>query len=87
MHRIDEKIYGHFLEHIYNSCNAGLWGDIVWNHSFEENLSRGHWSVKDVILLTSARILVPHDLPWAKKDGMTMCLLWRSAKPTGSMAS
>jgi len=32
---IDSKIYGHFLEHIYNSCNGGLWGELVWNRSFE----------------------------------------------------
>jgi alpha-N-arabinofuranosidase len=33
--RIDERIYGHFLEHIYHSCNGGLWGELVWNRSFE----------------------------------------------------
>ncbi|MBR5710766.1 MAG: hypothetical protein IKX40_08415 [Thermoguttaceae bacterium] len=33
--RIDNKVYGHFLEHIYNSCNGGLWGELVWNRSFE----------------------------------------------------
>ena len=33
--RIDDKVYGHFLEHIYNSCNGGLWGELVWNRSFE----------------------------------------------------
>jgi len=32
---IDEKIYGHFLEHIYRSVNGGLWGDLIWNRSFE----------------------------------------------------
>ena len=30
LHGIDEKIYGHFLEHIYHSCNGGLWGDLIW---------------------------------------------------------
>ena len=34
--QVDDRIYGHFLEHIYHSCNGGLWGDIVWNRSFEE---------------------------------------------------
>jgi alpha-N-arabinofuranosidase len=34
-HNIDEKIYGHFLEHIFHSTNGGLWGDLVWNRSFE----------------------------------------------------
>ena len=41
-HRIDEKIYGHFLEHIYNSANGGLWGDLVWNRSFED-ANVGQW--------------------------------------------
>ncbi|MFA0742688.1 MAG: hypothetical protein DFNUSKGM_002815 [Candidatus Fervidibacter sacchari] len=27
--RIDEKIYGHFLEHIYHSVHGGLWGEMV----------------------------------------------------------
>ena len=44
--RIDEKIYGHFLEHIYHSCNGGLWGDLIWNRSFEQN-ELGHWTIKD----------------------------------------
>jgi len=48
---IDERIYGHFLEHIYHSCNGGLWGDIVWNRSFEENRSREPgWRVNDGVL-------------------------------------
>ncbi len=34
-HRVDEKIYGHFLEHIYHSVNGGLWGELVWDRSFE----------------------------------------------------
>ena len=38
LHGIDEKIYGQFLEHIYHSVNGGLWGDVVWNRSFEEGL-------------------------------------------------
>ncbi len=43
---IDEKVYGHFLEHIYNSCNGGLWGELIWNRSFEHNAA-GLWSVQD----------------------------------------
>ncbi len=35
VHRIDEKIYGHFLEHIYPSVNGGLWGALVWDRSSE----------------------------------------------------
>jgi hypothetical protein len=34
--QIDEKICGYFPEHIYHSVNGGLWGERVWNHSFED---------------------------------------------------
>ncbi len=50
LNRIDEKVYGHFFEHIYHSANGGLWGELVWNRSFEEN-SAGQWSVKDDMLV------------------------------------
>ena len=33
---IDERLYGQFPENIYHSCNGGLWGEVVWNRSFEE---------------------------------------------------
>jgi alpha-L-arabinofuranosidase len=46
LNQIDEKVYGHFYEHIYHSANGGLWGELVWNRSFEEN-SAGRWSVED----------------------------------------
>ena len=46
LNRIDEKVYGHFFEHIYHSANGGLWGELVWNRSFEENGS-GLWSIED----------------------------------------
>src|SRR3954454_20085561 len=36
VNRVDEKIYGHFLEHIYHAVNGGLWGEMVWDRSFEE---------------------------------------------------
>ena len=50
---IDERIYGHFLEHIYHSCNGGLWGEAVWNRSFEETCSRdAGWRVSDGVLET-----------------------------------
>jgi alpha-N-arabinofuranosidase len=42
---IDEKIYGHFLEHIYHSVNGGLWGELIWNRSFEQN-RLGQWMVR-----------------------------------------
>ncbi len=46
VNRIDEKVYGHFLEHIYHSCNGGLWGELVWNRSFEQN-EFGRWTSRD----------------------------------------
>jgi alpha-N-arabinofuranosidase len=46
LNSIDEKVYGHFFEHIYHSANGGLWGELVWNRSFEENGS-GLWHVED----------------------------------------
>src|SRR5574341_1450163 len=45
LHSVDEKIYGQFLEHIYNSVNNGLWGDLIWNRSFERlSGASGSWS-------------------------------------------
>ncbi len=45
-HQIDINVYGQFLEHIYNSANNGLWGDMVWNRSFERlNGSSGDWEI------------------------------------------
>ncbi|MBN2270525.1 MAG: DUF1080 domain-containing protein [Sedimentisphaerales bacterium] len=41
---IDNKIYGQFLEHIYHSVNGGLWGELIWNRSFEQN-ELGQWTV------------------------------------------
>jgi len=49
VNRIDEKIYGHFFEHIYHSANGGLWGEMVWNRSFEENAG-GQWQVDDGVV-------------------------------------
>jgi len=43
--RVDEKIYGHFLEHIYHSCNGGLWGEMIWNRSFEVGASSSRWAI------------------------------------------
>ena len=51
---IDPKIYGQFLEHIYHSVNGGVWGEVVWNRSFEERLSPDDWRVHDGLLLSPA---------------------------------
>ncbi len=47
VNRVDEKIYGHFLEHIYHSVNGGLWGEMVWDRSFEERTDTGGWSLEN----------------------------------------
>jgi len=49
--RIDEKIYSHFLEHIYHSCNGGLWGELIWDRSFEGSASNTAWRIKDGCLV------------------------------------
>jgi alpha-N-arabinofuranosidase len=51
---IDPKIYGQFLEHIYHSVNGGLWGESVWNRSFEERLSPDDWRVRAGVLTAPA---------------------------------
>ena len=47
LNRIDEKVYGHFLEHIYHSCNGGLWGELIWDRSFEGGGAGVAWSATD----------------------------------------
>lgn len=45
LNRIDDHLYGQFLEHIYNSVVDGLWGELVRGPSFEEmpeNLGEGY---------------------------------------------
>jgi alpha-N-arabinofuranosidase len=56
LNTIDEKIYGHFLEHIYHSANGGLWGELVWNRSFETSGSSGGgiWSIEGNELVQSS---------------------------------
>ncbi len=47
---IDEKVYGHFLEHIYHSCNGGLWGELIWDRSFEGGGAGVAWTRQDDLL-------------------------------------
>jgi len=47
---IDVNVYGHFLEHIYHSVNGGLWGELVWNRSFEHH-DAGRWQVIDQMIV------------------------------------
>lgn len=55
-HQIDPKVYGHFYEHIYHSANGGLWGNVVWNRSFEQSADgAGQWQVEDGALQQLSR--------------------------------
>jgi alpha-L-arabinofuranosidase len=38
---IDKKVYGLLLEHLYHSVSNGVWGETVWNRSFEELYATG----------------------------------------------
>lgn len=45
--KVDERVYGQFLEHIYHSVNGGLWGEMVWQRSFEPGGATGDlWSIE-----------------------------------------
>jgi alpha-N-arabinofuranosidase len=37
VNKIHPHVYGHFFEHIYHSANGGIWGEVVWNRSFEQD--------------------------------------------------
>ncbi|MCA9258672.1 MAG: DUF1080 domain-containing protein, partial [Planctomycetales bacterium] len=53
-HTVHPNVYGHFLEHIYHSANGGLWGELVWNRSFElSNSGAGDWTVDDGEIIQS----------------------------------
>src|SRR5689334_17853717 len=54
---INPFIYGHFFEHIYNGGDNGLWGEMVWNRSFEyKGDDRGKWEIKDGVIRETAHI-------------------------------
>ena len=52
--RIDPKIYGQFYELIYHSGNGGLWGDMIFNRSFDEFDGSGQWIVSGGVLSCTA---------------------------------
>jgi len=60
-HELSPRIYGHFFEHIYHSANGGLWGELVWNRSFElSNSGMGSWSRDQGEVVQSALITDVH---------------------------
>ena len=54
LNRIDEKVYGHFLEHIYHSVNGGLWGEMIWDRSFE-GAGGSRWRIKQDCIAQTGR--------------------------------
>jgi len=62
-HEINPNVYGHFFEHIYHSANGGLWGELVWNRSFElANAGMGDWSTENGEVVQSALVTDAHVL-------------------------
>ncbi len=53
---ISPLIYGQFYEHIYHSANGGLWGDLVWNRSFEEFEEKPDWRINGDILSQTEKL-------------------------------
>ncbi|MDD4646299.1 MAG: alpha-L-arabinofuranosidase C-terminal domain-containing protein [Bacteroidales bacterium] len=53
---ISPLLYGHFYEHIYHSANGGLWGDLVWNRSFEEFESKPIWTAGNGVVSQSEKL-------------------------------
>jgi alpha-N-arabinofuranosidase len=54
---INPFIYGHFFEHIYNGGDNGLWGEMVWNRSFEYlGDDAGKWSIDKEGVVTESAI-------------------------------
>jgi alpha-N-arabinofuranosidase len=52
---ISSLVYGHFFEHIYNGGDNGLWGEMVWNRSFEYvGNTTGKWTLTDGVLAQTA---------------------------------
>ena len=41
LNAVDPRIYGFLLEHIYHSCDNGIWGEEVFNRSFEDRANFG----------------------------------------------
>ncbi|MCX6878396.1 MAG: DUF1080 domain-containing protein [Verrucomicrobia bacterium] len=64
---VDARIYGQFLEHIFNSVHGGLWGDMILNPSLESH-GGGGWVIEDNTVMSSQQItdqkLIFGDAQW-----------------------
>ena len=68
---IDERIYSQFLEHIYHSVEGGLWGELIWNRSFEEDAQKGFYLAENKVELNDQspnRTLLMGDTKWKDYD-------------------
>jgi len=52
---VDARIYGQFLEHIFNSVHGGLWGDMILNPSLEAQ-GGGGWMIEDHTVMSNRLI-------------------------------
>ncbi|MEI6603982.1 MAG: family 16 glycoside hydrolase [Verrucomicrobiota bacterium] len=52
---VDARIYGQFLEHIFNSVHGGLWGDLILNPSLEAQ-GGGGWMIEDDTVISNQLI-------------------------------
>ena len=52
---VDARIYGQFLEHIFNSVHGGLWGDMILNPSLEAQ-GGGAWMIQNDTVMSSQLI-------------------------------
>jgi len=80
---IDEKVYGHFFEHIYHSANGGLWGELVWNRSFEMAGSGGLWVI-DGTDLVQASTATDVTLPFGDASWQNYEMTLQAKKTDGS---
>lgn len=84
-HNVHPFVYGHFLEHIYNSVNGGLWGELVWNRSFElSHGGIGDWAIANGELVQSSLItdanIVFGDVSWGDYEITLQALKERGAE-------
>ena len=67
LNQLDERIYSHFLEHIYHSVHGGLWGELIWNRSFEEAARIGFSPLENKVELSPQELhnrLLLGELDW-----------------------
>ncbi len=75
---VDLGIYGHFLEHIYNSVQGGLWGQMVLNGSlevFDQQLKLKFWELLGPAEIISEQPLNGRECVRLRQDGEEEAIL------------